>query len=582
MMMRRWSLFCLFALLGLATVLAGLLTPAHLRAVDARVIQLAGENSPSLGDRGLELVQSRQLGAAELLLLAARELQLPGTDTLGLSVSNLAIHSPELRMWGAPPPQGLVAADASPNTDPSGQTAPPIQPGPRSEPFTDLIVRRDHRERALELLRVSSTPGVQNLMTCRSLEDTVVFSPSQSASGQALDAAIALCGLLLKDGHLTPGLRDAISSAALKASYGGDSEPLERMLLDLMSLGQRLSWGQLVAFVERVEKAETLHQLADQVRNADQHLPMLFAAVRMSEDPAGVAGYLAEFSQTGIQDLGTSLRFGSGAVATLVQRRQRLSDSGLARHLPRSGGLDATVRTFSTACLRWPLPALAAKWVLYFLGGFCIAAAMHFGRRPVSTLERPLQVPGFHLARESLFALGFLLVVLLLSEPFLAQEAQPARPHFQLRLPSLGGVIPAENAITSRSFMNQVNLLTLLLFFVLQALIYTACVIKLAEIRRQKVPPGIKLKLLENEDHLFDAGLYLGFVGTIISLILVSMGITSFSLMAAYSSTSFGIIFVSFFKIFHLRAARRQLLLQADSTPGHIGSTDAPALAGQS
>jgi len=84
--------------------------------------------------------------------------------------------------------------------------------------------------------------------------------------------------------------------------------------------------------------------------------------------------------------------------------------------------------------------------------------------------------------------------------------------------------------------MNQTILLTLLLFFVLQGLIYISCIVKLAEIRRQKVPPRTKLKLLENEDHLFDAGLYLGFVGTIISLILVSMHIIEFSLMAAYSS----------------------------------------------
>ena len=55
----------------------------------------------------------------------------------------------------------------------------------------------------------------------------------------------------------------------------------------------------------------------------------------------------------------------------------------------------------------------------------------------------------------------------------------------------------------------------------------------------------MKLRLLENEDHLFDAGLYLGFVGTIVSLILASLGMINFSLMAAYSSTSFGIIFVS-------------------------------------
>jgi hypothetical protein len=113
--------------------------------------------------------------------------------------------------------------------------------------------------------------------------------------------------------------------------------------------------------------------------------------------------------------------------------------------------------------------------------------------------------------------------------------------------------------------MNPIILLTLLVFFVLQALIYMACLLKLAEIRRQYVPPRMKLKLLENEDHLFDAGLYLGFVGTIISLIIASLGLVKFSLMAAYSSTSFGIIFVVIFKIFHLRPARRKLLLEAEA-----------------
>src|SRR5204862_5942041 len=105
----------------------------------------------------------------------------------------------------------------------------------------------------------------------------------------------------------------------------------------------------------------------------------------------------------------------------------------------------------------------------------------------------------------------------------------------------------------------------LLLFFVLQALLYIASLVTLAEIRRQRAPARIKLRLLENEDHLFDAGLYLGFVGTIISLILVSLGVIKPSLMAAYSSTSCGIIFVSIFKIFHLRPERRKLLLESEA-----------------
>ena len=143
-----------------------------------------------------------------------------------------------------------------------------------------------------------------------------------------------------------------------------------------------------------------------------------------------------------------------------------------------------------------------------------------------------------------------------------------------------GGAVPAGIAGIQQTIMNPTILLTLLVFFVLQALIYIACLVKLAEIRRQQVPPRMKLRLLENEDHLFDAGLYLGFVGTIISLIIASMGLVKFSLMAAYSSTSFGIIFVVIFKIFHLRPARRKLLLEAEAggspTAGYVPPSVAP------
>ena len=207
------------------------------------------------------------------------------------------------------------------------------------------------------------------------------------------------------------------------------------------------------------------------------------------------------------------------------------------------------------------------KWFCYLAGGFLLAAALHFARPTASALERPLQVRGFHVVREILFALGFLLVVLLLSEPFLAQDSQKAAIPFRLRLPTVGSVAPAGTPSVSRSIMNQLSLLTLLLFFVLQGLLYTASLVKLAEIRRQDLPSRTRLKLLENEDHLFDAGLYLGFAGTIISLILVSLGVIQPSLMAAYSSTSFGIIFVSVFKIFHLRPMRRKLLLEAEAMP---------------
>ena len=290
--------------------------------------------------------------------------------------------------------------------------------------------------------------------------------------------------------------------------------------------------------------------------------------MQLSGKPAQVAAYLMNFSQTGLKDLGASLRFGAGGVNELLRRNQRLHGSRFGQQVAGQASLSARF-ALSAADLCWRMPwlGLTMKWLLYLTAGFLLAAALHFARPAASALERPLQVRGFHLAREILFALGFLLVVLLLSEPFLAQESQRVEFPFRLRLPTVGSVVPAGTTGVNRSIMNQLSLLTMLLFFVLQALLYTACLVKLAEIRRQNLPSRIKLKLLENEDHLFDAGLYLGFAGTIISLILVSLGVIQPSLMAAYSSTSFGIIFVSVFKIFHLRPARRKLLLEAEAAP---------------
>jgi hypothetical protein len=46
------------------------------------------------------------------------------------------------------------------------------------------------------------------------------------------------------------------------------------------------------------------------------------------------------------------------------------------------------------------------------------------------------------------------------------------------------------------------------------------------------------------------------------------LNISEFSIMAAYSSTSFGIIFVSIFKIFHLRPAKRLLLMESETGSG--------------
>ena len=513
-------IICAFA--AIALLVCGSFVPAHLRAVDQRVIERAGKNTPTLLDRGAALVRDGNFGAARLIAEMAREEKIPEAAQLDSAIASTANKQSR---------DGSVL-------------------------FTEFVIRSENTQKILGDLKNSSTRVTQELLKLRTLTNTIVFPPSPSASGQAMDAAIAICGTLAEEHDFSADLSGSILNLASQANRGGSTQPIEDVLLDVMSLGQRFNRGQLVAFVKPIADTTTLHLLAGDVRAAGAQLPALFSAVELSGNPSAVVKYLATWTQTGLADLKTSLRFGEGSVNELVKRDQRISVSKYPALLPG-------------VCLRMPAFALSVKWFFYVCGGFLLALALHFARPRVAPLERPLQVRGFHFAREFLFSLGFLLVVLLVSEPFLAQESQKTEVRFQLRLPTAGGAVPfAPGGNSIKSFMNNEVLLTMLLFFVLQVLLYVACVLKLAEIRRQRIGPRIKLKLLENEDHLFDAGLYLGFFGTIVSLILVSMGVFKQpSLMAAYSSTSFGILFVSFFKIVHLRPARRKLLLEADAAP---------------
>jgi hypothetical protein len=531
-------------------LLCGWLMPIHLRAVDGGVLQRAGLHSPSLAEHTLELLRQGRTAGVPLLVETAEKEQTPDAATI-----SQAAHQAGTGSGYRLPGSDIVF--------------------PAGEPVTPFVIKLANRDKLLEVLMSSQSLAVQELLRTRALTNTVLFPPSSSSSGQAYDAAVTIAGLLLEQNGLTPNLSAAVRDRAATAN-AGNPEPLEAMLMDFLSLGQRFDFGQLQSFVGHIQTPAALQTLAGTTRNAAENLPELYSVVDLTQQPDAVAAYLNNFSQTGLADLGKSLRYGEGGLDELLHRSQRLYESPTREKWTASGLPAMFYRAGADYALRLPWFALALKWCFYLSCGFLLALAAHLARPAARPLEEGLEVRGAHWARELLFALGFLLVVLLFSEPFLAQESQKADFPFRLRLPALGGVAASATTQVKNKIMDTKSLLTLLLFFVLQALIYSACRVKLTETRRQNVPARVRLKLLENEEHLFDAGLYLGFAGTIVSLILVSMHlIQQQSLMAAYSSTAFGIIFVSFFKIFDLRPVRRQFLLQAEKE-SHELAPDAP------
>jgi hypothetical protein len=554
--MKRFLWFFACAALASVMLFLGWLTPVHLRAVDASVLERAGARSQSLVERGNDLLRADKFGAAQLLSEAATKEDAPGHEQLAKAIADIAARNPEAMIWGGGASvslQNIFRADSR-------------LPKSGIDPLAEFAVRIENRDRLIDFLQSSSRPAVSELLQCRTLTNTTVFPPSTSTAGQAFDAAISICALLAEEGYMTPTLRDWVATQASRAVRGGDTHALEDALLDMLSLGQRLNWGQTAAILRRIEDANTLHEVGGVFRTAGNQLDVVYSAVDLSGKPAQVAEYTQNFSQTGLGDLGTSLRYGAGGVDELLARNRQLYSSDWRRQMRESETGRAVSDFAADYSLKAPQAAMALKWFFYLSAGFYLALALHFLRPARWDMQQPAPARGVRFGRELLFAMGALVVVLLLSEPFLAQESQKVETPFRLHLPLLGSAAPGGLVRISQSVMNPQSLLTLLLFFVLQALIYMACLVKLSEIRRQRTSSRIKLKLLENEEHLFDAGLYLGFAGTIVSLILVSLGIIKNpSLMAAYSSTAFGIIFVSIFKIFHLRPARRLILMESET-----------------
>src|SRR5262245_42362185 len=130
--MSRWIGFLIFAIVGLALFWCGLLMPVHLRAVDGVVLRKAGDNTPSLVDKGATLAASNQLGGAQLFLAAALSALITNSHSLSDAIGNL-----NTRQFSAKK---------------SARFGDLLQPNPK-EPFAEFIVLSEHRNKALEILR---------------------------------------------------------------------------------------------------------------------------------------------------------------------------------------------------------------------------------------------------------------------------------------------------------------------------------------------------------------------------------------------------------------------------------------------
>ena len=208
-----------------------------------------------------------------------------------------------------------------------------------------------------------------------------------------------------------------------------------------------------------------------------------------------------------------------------------------------------------------------AKYLGYFLGAFlllrgldgCLFAPL---RRAALRAGEARMLPR---VQSGVFAMLIAFVIIITTEPFLLRAAPPSEYRVKLVIPVLANAaVPAPIPSTpTPSTMDKSTIISIGVFALFQIITYLVCLMKIGEIDRQDIPPTLKLRLMENEENLFDSGLYVGMMGTATALVLQVLGVIEPNLLAAYSSNLFGIVCVAFVKIRHVRGYKRQLIMDA-------------------
>ncbi|MFP4357314.1 MAG: hypothetical protein ACLFRP_01155 [Puniceicoccaceae bacterium] len=509
---------CLAAALLLG---AGLLVPAYFQAVDPAVARIAGERGPDLAVTADSLAVGGAPSAADFLT--------------GETIEREA-GSPTSPAWNR-----LLARVGEPE-----RTV--VAAGP-------LLTRADRRE-AVRILDGSEQPGVATLLAALPPDPP----PGETDRlARVLPARLGgiLAAFLALEKSFQPGFLGPVVAHA-RSPGPEDRGWFASFSTDIASWGSLAPFGALSFFAREFEDPSVFTALSRNPlleESADRKL--VLRLVLAGADPEAVAGFLEKYPANGLDDLRSAFAMGPGAARLLLERRKPLREDAL---LPASLVLSGFPRP-AVFAYEHPGPALAAR-VLFFVGAaflLLVALARVLPNPGDRYLSRPSAIQNF--VRRAILAFVLAGAVLFFLEPSLLHQPEiapaPAETGVSLSTATLSTTSNPMNTIQ----IDDVTLLILLIFLALQVGLYIFCLVKLSEIRGQRVDEETKLRLLENEENLFDGGLYLGLGGTVASLIFLAVGVVEASLMAAYASTLFGIIFVSIFKILHLRPLKRRLIL---------------------
>lgn len=534
---QRSALWQLWLALGIGLLVLAWLLPVSVKSLNPALLREAGRDTTTVAQFGRELLQLDKPGPATLVLEAARKVEDPGATELTTALDAYARQHREMMPWGGWD-VALEPLLASRGTG-SGE----------SQAVLTFMVTQQARDNLRRYLAVSRLPGVQTLLKTADIATTQRFVPARRPGGQPLDAVILLSAYLWQTEHLSAGVQREVRGLAEAAVNSGAMGELEDFYLDVLTLGKRLNWVQLSELLRTTGSLATVGQFAHLARVAPEHLPVIYTAALLTRSADGVASYLIAYGQPGAEHLQLALSHGEGAVKQLVLRQA-----------PVTAATGPEFEFGASFVLRHPELALLAKYAAFLGGVFLLLRAVDL--RLFFSTEKSLR-EAFPRMGSGLIAAILTFIFFVFSEPFLLKAAPLSDYRIKLSIPVIGATAaPAPDPSTTATTMDISTILSITAFAALQVGMYVICLLKISEIARQEVPSTTKLRLMDNEENLFDGGLYIGIAGTATALVLQVLGLIEANLLAAYSSNLFGIVCVALVKIRHVRPYKRELIVE--------------------
>lgn len=427
-----------------------------------------------------------------------------------------------------------------------------------------ILSTEDNRKKLLDFLSQAETGLVKKFISMRDL-NTVIFPPAYSSAGAPFESAVLINALLAQSGDFDRKfLRQITATLELVNAVDEQKILFEKYCLATLTFAKDCDWTTLRTVFSHFTTLEEAYDFARVYSMAPdpKYKRILIAGLLVCGAPDKCAKYLADNESRRWEDFNFAFLHGEGALDFLLSQNKPIYvNSALARFL---APLCSPIKNACADIVAdFPKFALALKVLLSIVGGYLLVRG--FFRLFRLRRDTPKWYSPLALSRGLLESVVVSLLFFLFIEPedFTIKIGETGTPP-ELRF-AFEKVINTIGEETMKFETDTATIAAVALFLILQFTVYVFCLIRLSLIKRTRATPKLKLKLIENEENLFDLGLYIGLAGTVFSLILLTIGVVTASLMAAYASTLFGILFTALIKIVHVRRYKRKLLIESSS-----------------